>query len=160
FVKAWDTGLSPLVGQQFTLNRATLANVDAFLDLAEAQAQPPASNIDLIFKGFVISPRSSLPQQNRPIPSRPFAFDVKKRHGGVCAFNPATSSYQYRIDSLLLGQVDRNTLKHLVAVGLVEITFTCVPPGTGTRLGIDRDEDGLLDADETLIGTSPDRPDT
>jgi hypothetical protein len=30
-----------------------------------------------------------------------------------------------------------------------ELTFTCVPPGTGTRIGIDRDEDGVYDADET-----------
>ena len=29
-----------------------------------------------------------------------------------------------------------------------EITFTCVPPGSGVRIGIDRDEDGILDADE------------
>ena len=29
-----------------------------------------------------------------------------------------------------------------------EITFTCVPPGEGVRIGIDRDEDGILDADE------------
>ncbi|MGH8524316.1 MAG: hypothetical protein ACREXY_08890 [Gammaproteobacteria bacterium] len=26
-----------------------------------------------------------------------------------------------------------------------EITYTCVPPGSGTRIGIDRDEDGILD---------------
>lgn len=27
------------------------------------------------------------------------------------------------------------------------ITFTCTPPGSGTRMGIDRDEDGVLDGD-------------
>ncbi len=26
-----------------------------------------------------------------------------------------------------------------------EITYTCVPPGSGTRIGLDRDEDGILD---------------
>jgi hypothetical protein len=160
FVKAWDTGLSPLVGQQFTLNSATLANADAFLDLAEAQAQPPASNIDLIFKGFVLAPHDNVTSSSRPIPWKAFPLGIKERHGGVLALNPATSTYQYRIDSVLLGYADRATLKSLVAAGLVEVTFTCVPPGTGTRLGIDRDEDGLLDADETLVGTSPDNPDT
>jgi DNA-binding beta-propeller fold protein YncE len=29
-----------------------------------------------------------------------------------------------------------------------EITFTCVPPGSGVRIGIDRDEDGILDGDD------------
>jgi len=28
------------------------------------------------------------------------------------------------------------------------ITFTCAPPGSGTRMGIDRDNDGLYDGDE------------
>jgi hypothetical protein len=29
-----------------------------------------------------------------------------------------------------------------------EITYTCVPPGSGVRMGIDRDLDGVLDGDE------------
>jgi len=29
-----------------------------------------------------------------------------------------------------------------------EITYTCVPPGSGTRIGIDRDEDGVPDSDD------------
>jgi hypothetical protein len=29
-----------------------------------------------------------------------------------------------------------------------ELTWTCVPPGSGVRLGIDRDEDGCLDGDD------------
>lgn len=29
-----------------------------------------------------------------------------------------------------------------------EVTFTAVPPGSGVRIGIDRDEDGVLDGDE------------
>ena len=38
-----------------------------------------------------------------------------------------------------------------VVTGLVELasqgplTYTCVPPGSGTRMGIDRDEDTALD---------------
>ena len=28
------------------------------------------------------------------------------------------------------------------------LTFTCVPPGSGQRIGIDRDRDGILDGDE------------
>jgi DNA-binding beta-propeller fold protein YncE len=29
-----------------------------------------------------------------------------------------------------------------------EITYTCVPPGSGNRIGLDRDEDGVLDGDD------------
>jgi len=38
-------------------------------------------------------------------------------------------------------------------------TFTCVPPGSGYRMGIDRDEDGVYDYDEILRGTDPTVPD-
>jgi hypothetical protein len=35
-----------------------------------------------------------------------------------------------------------------------ELTFTCVPPGSGIRIGIDRNEDGVFDADEIAEGRS------
>ena len=34
-----------------------------------------------------------------------------------------------------------------------ELTYTCAPPGSGVRLGIDRDEDGVLDGDEEDAGS-------
>ena len=43
------------------------------------------------------------------------------------------------------------TLSQLIASASAnkgEVTFTCVPPGSGVRIGIDRDENGILDADE------------
>ena len=33
-----------------------------------------------------------------------------------------------------------------------ELTYTCTPPGSGFRIGIDRDEDGVLDGDEEDAG--------
>ena len=38
------------------------------------------------------------------------------------------------------------------------ITFTCVPPGEGNRIALDRDEDGALDGDEINAGTDPADP--
>jgi hypothetical protein len=35
-----------------------------------------------------------------------------------------------------------------------ELTFTAVPPGAGIRMGIDRDEDGVLDRDEIDAGSN------
>ena len=34
-----------------------------------------------------------------------------------------------------------------LAKGAWTVTFTCVPPGSGVRIGIDRDLDGILDGD-------------
>jgi len=36
-----------------------------------------------------------------------------------------------------------------------EITYTCTPPGNGVRLALDRDEDGVYNADEIAAGTNP-----
>lgn len=33
-----------------------------------------------------------------------------------------------------------------------EITYTCAPPGSGIRIGVDRDEDGILDSHDRQIG--------
>jgi hypothetical protein len=39
-----------------------------------------------------------------------------------------------------------------------EVTFTCTPPGSGQRMGVDRDEDGYLDGDEVMAETDPADP--
>ena len=38
------------------------------------------------------------------------------------------------------------------------VTFTCMPPGSGVRAGIDRDRDGKFDRDELDTGTDPANP--
>jgi hypothetical protein len=38
------------------------------------------------------------------------------------------------------------------------VTFTCVPPGSGLRLGVDSDADGAWDGDERDAGTDPANP--
>ncbi|MDD1750017.1 MAG: hypothetical protein LUO89_09090, partial [Methanothrix sp.] len=36
-----------------------------------------------------------------------------------------------------------------------DLTYTCVPPGNGPRLALDRDEDGFYNRDELAAGTDP-----
>lgn len=47
----------------------------------------------------------------------------------------------------------------LVAFGQFSpVTFTCVPPGSGMRIGVDRDADGHRDGDELVAGSDPADP--
>ena len=46
-------------------------------------------------------------------------------------------------------------LRLLAAAPGQELTWTCVPPGSGERLGVDRDQDGVLDRDELDVGSDP-----
>ena len=39
-----------------------------------------------------------------------------------------------------------------------EVTYTCTPPGSGMRMGIDRDGDGHRDGDEAEAGSNPADP--
>ncbi len=51
-----------------------------------------------------------------------------------------------------------NQLRGVAETPGQEVTYTCVPPGSGERIGIDRDEDGFLDQDEVLGGSDPADP--
>jgi hypothetical protein len=46
-------------------------------------------------------------------------------------------------------------LRALAATPGQELTYTCVPPGSGLRMGVDRDEDGVFDRDEADVGSDP-----
>src|SRR5262249_38294901 len=49
-------------------------------------------------------------------------------------------------------------VRNLAGTAGQEITFTCVPPGSGTRIGIDRDLDGVFDRREIDCNTDPADP--
>jgi len=49
-------------------------------------------------------------------------------------------------------------LRAIVAVSGGALTYTCAPPGSGERIGIDRDLDGALDGDEQAAGSDPADP--
>ena len=143
FMRAWDTGISPLVGVQHTVSPRA-PDVDAwraFLDLAEQEATPPQSNVDLIAKVGVT------------------LHNGRRLNVGLhYTADPADGVHRYRSDSDLY--FDRATLDALVSAGTIEAMFACVPSGQGERLGIDRDEDGLLDGLEKRRGTLASDPDT
>jgi len=79
---------------------------------------------------------------------------VKGRQGGLTrgyAWVPATSQFQSDRAAQTLAQA---ALQNAAAIGS-ELTFTVVPRGSETRIGIDRDLDGYFDRDELDAGTDP-----
>lgn len=54
----------------------------------------------------------------------------------------------YKKNSASAAPVTDVALRDMAKDANGEVTYTCVPPGSGTRIALDRDEDGVLDLDE------------
>jgi len=120
FIMVMNSNLAPIVGQQVTLTESTGIDTDERIDLLIERAQiTPKPECDLIAKGFV---------ENQ---ARGFLFDGKDR------FQSDKQSDVYTYEQL----------RRFATAPDSAITFTCVPPGSGSWMGVDRDGDGILDAD-------------
>jgi len=124
FMLAFPTDLAPIVGQQITLNAANAEAVGTRIDLLIARSGTPFTSLilggavtecDLVVKGTV----GGLPRGWLRLPSGQFQDD----RGNTLA------------DAAL----------RALAASEGPLTYTCAPPGSGTRMGIDRDEDSVLD---------------
>jgi len=131
FLLAFDTGLKPAVGQQVSLTPATVndAAVNARIDLLIARDE--AGDCDLVVKGNV---------------------DGQAR-GAV--YVGAGTFQRDRNDE---APISNSALRRLAGAAGQEQVYTCGPPGSGTRLGVDRDEDGFFDRTELDVGTDPADP--
>jgi hypothetical protein len=119
FLLAFDTNHAPMVGQQITLGR--LSGLSAHARLNGILARAEAGDCDLVAKAG----------------EGDLARGYLYAGGGVFTADTASVSavpdFLLRVVATLPGQ---------------ETTFTCVPKGSGRRIGIDRDLDGVLDGDE------------
>jgi DNA-binding beta-propeller fold protein YncE len=118
FVLAFDSNLAPIVGQQATLTRDSGADVGARIDLLEARAA--AGECDLVVKG--------------------------RLHVRTAGFLYDPSTATFRRDIARSPVLTDGALRALAEV--TPLTFTAVPRGSGVRIGLDRDLDGVLDGDE------------
>jgi DNA-binding beta-propeller fold protein YncE len=125
FVLSYDSNMFPIVGQQVTVTSADASTAAARVALLEAQAS--AGACDLVVRGRV--------------GDRERGFVLS---GG--AFVPDLSRAPSLSPSALLA---------LVGNGAKALTFTAVPPGSGWRIGVDRDGDGYADGDEIAAGSDP-----
>jgi DNA-binding beta-propeller fold protein YncE len=120
FLLCFDTGTAPAVGYSRTLSAATVTGAPAQSDWSTLQGQASAGNIDLIANGTVQG----------------------QVHGLL--YLPATNNYQ--TDTTGLGPFTQAQLTGFIQSGDI-LTIMGVPPGSGVRLGIDRNLDGIPDGD-------------
>ena len=128
FLLAFDTDLAPIIGQQITLTATTANTVYPRIDLLLARAA--AGECDVVVKGTV---------------------------AGVPRGWRRDAGHSFQSDRLAQTYSD-TALRALSATAGQELTYTAVPVGEGTRLGIDRDEDGYYDGDELAAGSNPADP--
>jgi hypothetical protein len=64
----------------------------------------------------------------------------------------------FQSDRVAESTISDATLRGRAATAGQELTYTCAPPGSGTRMGLDRDEDGFYDTDEVDASTDPADP--
>jgi YVTN family beta-propeller protein len=131
FLMSFPTGMAAAVGHQVTMNPLTLGNGGLVAEIAIMEGQAAAGAIDLIVKG------------RRKSEERGFVYD-----GAAGA---------YRSDREADPPLTRAALLAGVGAG-AELTWLGVPPLTGERMGIDRDEDGFRDRDELDLGSNPADP--
>jgi YVTN family beta-propeller protein len=129
FMLAFDTNFAPIVGQQTTLTNTNAAIVGPRIDLLVARAA--AGECDVVVKGVVAGEARGFVRQ----PGGLFVSD--------------------RADELPLSDA---AVRALAATPGQALTYTCVPPGEGQRVGVDRDLDGFYDRDELDAGSDPADP--
>jgi YVTN family beta-propeller protein len=140
-VLAFDTDLAPIVGQQVTLRTGATAPTTARVDLIVDRGVVPFSSLTL---GGAVTECDVV---------------VKGSVGGDprgWVLNQGTGQFQDDVG----GTISEAALRALVDTQ-GPLTFTAVPPGSGLRMGIDRDLDADLDGNDNCPDVAnPDQLDT
>ena len=118
FMFAFDSNLKPVVGQQVTIIGSGTIAIRDRIDLLIARAI--AGDNDLIVKMNIAG--------------------VKR--GAVW------NGSAFELDSTAGGTMSALAIRNLAITAGQEVTYTAVPLGSGTRLGVDRDEDTIKDFDD------------
>jgi DNA-binding beta-propeller fold protein YncE len=130
FVLAFDSDLPPIVGQQMTLTNTNAAVANPRINLFNLHAASAftskvlggnVTQCDVVVKGTLAGEQRGWLR----LPGNTFKPDR--------AAQAPISDFALRAIATTPGQA---------------LTFTCAPPGSGTRMAIDRDLDGVLDGDD------------
>ena len=122
FVLAFPSNLAPIVGQQITVRSSNSANaaVRARVELLRDRARitTPPAECELVVSGVIDAHDFSA---------------VLNNEGSFTSADPDAAA------------IDFEDLYAAAARSPNVLTYTCVPPGNGRRIGIDRNLDGILD---------------
>jgi DNA-binding beta-propeller fold protein YncE len=129
FMLRMDSTLKPIVGQQVTLTASNGSTAGPRINLLIAQAA--AGACELTVKGLL---------------------------GGIARGWQRTPGGLFQSDRAGEPAITDTTLRGQATVAGQERTYLCVPPGSGSRVGVDRDEDGFFDRDELDAGSDPADP--
>ena len=131
FAHAFDTGLKPSVGQQVSATPATFGDANVITRIDDLIARDDSNHCDLVVKGVL----------------------ANQQRGWVYA-----GANMFRSDRASEALIDKTTLRQQAQTVGQDLTYTCVPPGSGQRIGVDRDLDAFLDRTELDAGSDPANP--
>jgi hypothetical protein len=138
---AFDSDLAPIVRQQVTVNDSNFAQVSGRLALLEQRAG--ATFVSQVLGG--VTTECDLVARG---------WWVNAARGAL--YDPLTNSYVP--DAIGEPPVPAATMRSIAQVPGQATTFTCVPPGSGVRIALDRDGDGSRNRDEFFLGTDAANP--
>lgn len=127
FTFVFDTNLLPIVGQQATIN-AFSSNTD--IELATLMiSRADAGDCDLVGRWW----------------------------NGLREIGVLYSNGEFIVDRSDIAPVTLESMEHLAAKirnwgGSRSLTLTCTPPGSGVRVALDRNRDGIRDGDALSLG--------
>lgn len=134
FMLAFDTDIAPIVGQQITLDASNATVVNPRIDLLIARATTPFNSLVM---GTGINECDLIAKGS--VGGQPRGWMLS---GGVFLDDVG-------------GSISDASLRAL-ATTQGPITYTCAPPGSGTRMGINEDRDALLDGNDNCVGVPND----
>ncbi|MEE9424506.1 MAG: beta-propeller fold lactonase family protein [Methylococcales bacterium] len=126
FMLAFDTNLAPIIGQQVTLTRYNKKQVAPRIDLLIARSE--AGECDLVAKARIGRREVGFLYRG----DGRFYRDIESKH-----------------------PISDESLRKNIRRRRGEVTYTCVPVGSGVRIALDRDEDGIWNGDEWNAGSKP-----
>jgi DNA-binding beta-propeller fold protein YncE len=145
FMLAFPTDLAPIVGQQVTISPTNFSDPDVNdrITLIDARA---AATFESQVLGGVVKECNAI---------------AKTVEGGVERGYVRITSGSYQPDDNSAPVAAAALRAKADPVGAAQtITYTCVPPGSGVRMGVDRDEDTLRNGVESNSGVFVDSDDT
>jgi DNA-binding beta-propeller fold protein YncE len=127
YLLAFDSNMAPIVGQQVTLDRHSSADRHARADLLLARAGHAPAECEVVASTVVA--------------------------GQQLSFLYLAGSDRFVANEHALPPLPESVVR--LTSYLAPLTYTCVPVGSGQRIGLDSDLDGCYDATETRRGFDP-----